>query len=591
MGQQSADGGQGKQPGKARAASSWRKKAILLLAGVIGGYIAISAVVAFAQREDSVTDGGLSLHATSTKSNSSFNASSITSSGENVPFRCGRIALINQSGHPLLGRALPQVVEELRKLPFAHQVDYFESGQWPEPAKRLHDFYILVDMPVLKESGMLPTGRKIDATITVSAGSSLWEPNHRVTDHLTPPMVEVDLRGTLEHHSTTTEVGSAGARYRQPAEDVAKQLAGELTKKLSKWAEEHGIGGDVPEALCPPYRPVPDDLPRLQVDGTEQLISGHGLLLHNLTIWRATSENWPDALSDLQQRLREAGWKVSDWGNARAPGSFRAERDGAMIDGFPLSQDRTPGEPDGSQQIIVRYRDRMSSNDINLAIAQIMEQDSALPVLVSLTRNMNPEMRNRLAERIIQQHSPDPAMQLLAARYLHEQKRDDEALERLRLAWTFCRAAGQSQQAEAIKELARKITGDSNWKPAPPTEEMLNRLGVQRLDGNGLEKEVALNEPVLVYIPSGADGESSSPYFGMVKVESATIPEGVYSVLIRTSSLDGLMSQSRQTQHNPSRPFCDLVSTGIDALRLIATVQETEAGRFKLSLKATHVGE
>jgi hypothetical protein len=70
----------------------------------------------------------------------------------------------------------------------------------------------------------------------------------------------------------------------------------------------------------------------------------------------------------------------------------------------------------------------------------------------------------------------------------------------------------------------------------------------------------------------------------MVRVEHSTIPEGVYSVVLRSARLGGDSSQTITTQHHPKSPFSEHVATGLNRLRMNADVQETTSQRFKITL-------
>lgn len=555
-------------------------------------FITLAVAVTCTPPDNSGSSEGTQARAARIDARNNFVSGSSVTAGQNAACRFQRIAVVNQSNHPLMRGALSAVVEQLRQLSIVQHVDYFGPNNRPEAGIALYDFYIVCDMSDFDESGALPAGRVIDATITIQAGDVPWTSNLHVIDQLSPPQVNVNFSGTLDHHSVTTGNESVDDTYRQAATNVAEQLSEALTKNVLEWADKYGVAGDLPEALYPPYQPLPDDLPLPHLDGVERFVSGHGLLVHNLTVWRGTSENWLGVLEDLQQRLTAAGWGVETHRavSPRLAGWFRAQRGEDVMEGFRVS---------GTQEIVVKYTDRISRADLDRVIEQLLEDDSNSATLVTLVQIMNPAHRDRLAQRMLNDTSTDLAMQLFIARYLHQQGDDDAALRRLDRAWFICQATGQDRLRDAIKKFAQEITNEDAWQPRPPDEMMLREMRVTSLSWNDakpeMKVELGLNQSLMVYLPPmvnakhNLDGNTSDkPYIITVRVERSTIPEGVFSVVLRRGALgDNAYAQMIVTPHHPPSPF--QASSFIGHIRnrwtVHATARETTPQRFEVTLQ------
>lgn len=557
---------------------------------IVALLVAVAAVVTFVPLSNPETGAGLEIEGTKIESRSDFTmTTTVANAGINSLYPLERIAVVSQSDHLLMRRAIPQVVKGLAQLPVLGKVDYFGCGEWPAKGHLPYDMYILVDMPAFDETGFVLSGRTIDATITVNAGSDLWSSGHHEFSRSRPPRASMYLSGALNHHSVTKGYESAGARYKSLAQNVAGELTDHLTTHIAKQAAEYGVA-NVPESLYPPFRPLPEGLPVINIENAQQVIHGRGLMVHNMTVWRAQSDSL-DALEDLQQRLAAAAWKIETCKNSSREGLFKADLNEDSIEGFITRDDH----PDALPHIVVKYVDYMNKEDLGSTIDKLLDDDSvALDVLACVEHNMSNKQRDRLARRVGLSTSTNPNMQLLVARYLRKNNDDDAALERLNLAFVLAQACGLSTWDSQITELGKKITGQDDWKATVPSESMMSQCGIIFLtpDGEGVKAQLALNERLVVYLPpvmdAAAKDDSNRPHVAMLRIHHAAQPEAVYGMTLRLKTLGsspGGSVESVRSPLNPPSPFHGNVGAGYNQCNVYADVQEVDEKQFMVTLR------
>lgn len=182
------------------------------------------------------------------EANDTFSSVSASSSPDHSAFACGRLAILNQSDHLLMARIGQLLLDELKPLGYIQQIDYYPAGFSPEQGKRAPDVAINIDMDQLVESGWFAS-HTVEATFTVTAGNGPPGCCTFNTDHLTPPLVQFDWRGTLRHTSTTTGVNSSAAKYKLVAENIAKQIAAALAKEFGERRDKEGAIPELPQAF------------------------------------------------------------------------------------------------------------------------------------------------------------------------------------------------------------------------------------------------------------------------------------------------------------------------------------------------------
>jgi len=137
------------------------------------------------------------------QSRDTFSASSSLSRSDNASFACSRLVVFNRSDHLLMARVGQQLLERLKPLEYLRQVDYYPAGFQTEPGDLSPDLTVTFELVRLVERPGLRSS-DVEATVLVSCGNAPPGCRHSYWDHRTPPLVQLDWHGRLEHSSTTT---------------------------------------------------------------------------------------------------------------------------------------------------------------------------------------------------------------------------------------------------------------------------------------------------------------------------------------------------------------------------------------------------
>lgn len=590
-----ADKGAGMIEKRTRRRRWIKRSAIgLILLGVVGVLLVTYVPLGDGPAGDGFGPVSVELQAGSIQANNSLAASTSKSRSGNAQLLARRLAVVNQSEHMLMRRVGPTVAERLRQLPFVEQVDYFGPGTRPIGPVRLHDMYITLAMPTFDATGALVTGRTVDATVTVSAGQALFRSSHGYHDSLSPPSVRINYSAKLTHHSVTRGYESAHANYKLAAENVAAQLADSLTKHYTDWAKDDGVLGKLPAGLYPPYRAVPTDLP-LPEPTAQRVWSGHGLMLHNHTTWRLESSQ-PEALfADLHRRLEAAGWRVDSSHGEREgqPLHLRAHKGRRIYEAFQIHDSPgTWGERPDPTPVAIIYRDRMQRDELEPVMDGVLDDSQAsLETLITLTPLLRGEQRHRLLERFAANPPRHAHALVVYARLLHEQDDAEQAMVVLADAHVLARAAAADELIRRIEQRAEKIDDQNDWSPSPPTDADLQRLGFQRLEmDQPVELSLTLDEPGYFYQrihPKDAQGAGPGPLSLIsLEIRRATIPEGVYTLVLRRRDFAGGGGSSTSTPHHPPVPWRGTIATGYNQFRWHAEAEEIDDRRFRVTVHA-----
>ena len=76
----------------------------------------------------------------------SFDSGSSTSSSQESRFACGRVAIVNRSGHPLLAQTGAELLARLKPLGYVRHIDYYPAGSAPEAGRLAEDITITLDL-------------------------------------------------------------------------------------------------------------------------------------------------------------------------------------------------------------------------------------------------------------------------------------------------------------------------------------------------------------------------------------------------------------------------------------------------------------
>ncbi len=578
----------------------FRRLWVISLMVASGLVLAALAVITFVPLDDVEVGGtslNLELQTGKIEASNNLSASSSVSSSSQAMLDLRRVMIINLSDHMVMRKVTERVAERLRAAPVVDTVDVYnvaDGDDWPNQGGRLYDFYLTLDMPRFDTSGLVVAGRRAEATVSMNGGQDPWDSRHGYTDHLTPPIVRINVNATLQHRSTTTGYESAGARYKLMIENIADQLAESLAKNFGEWSAKHPSFGDVPDEFRPTYRPVPDDLPLSDSPDLVRVISGSGLLVHNCSVWMMPTDDPVAALRDLRDRLNKAGWHGSerdDIGEDIWSRHFRttADKGSRIYEAYQVRPDNLGGDM-APARIVIEYRDRMTREETQPTIDRLLTEDSPpLATLLSFDRAMTSEQSKRLTELML--NAPPTGLpthaHLRVARHLLDKGMEEQAMAYLSAAYFLARAADAS--TDEIEKLAKEITGQDKWKPDPPTEAELEQLGLGKLRlGDSFTTEVNLDEPVVCYQMTSPEeiGYEGATLISVTVLRSA-IPEGRYALRVGHRAISsGWGGSDTSTPHDLSSPWRCQLGAGMNDLSWGAEAEEIGKDRFRITLRA-----
>ena len=535
----------------------------------------------------------LELHAGKISSKSGLTSASSESRPSQARFACRRMVVFNESEHLLMQRVGTCMLEHLKGLKGFDKIDYYPFGEKPDQGGELApDVTVTLTLDEVKTSG-LPGSRKLDARIRLSAGSGLKRYPVHEFDGLDPPQVGFDFSATLDHHSTTTGVGTPSSRFKLAAADIGKQLGEALVKKLNELYEKDGPLPSLPEAFYPPYAPPPD-LPFPPEESAELVASFRGLMKSNESLWRLQTERGlADVLTDLEAALKEAGWKTNTL--QTSPDSLphlRMSRGEDVLMAFPErkketatpgtivieSPDEPPTEPKPeSLTLFVHFVDRMSREEAAKSVRGLLDGGYPVQSLLLFESVLRGEDRKRLLGRVEADPPPSPDVWIVLAEWHHKAKRDEKAKEALHRAHLLLRTVAkpgdlQDRIDKLAEELEQELPRDATLDP-----ELLETLGFVEITPEGVaDRELGLDEAALFY--ARGDGElrtvavrvvtqsgAGEARYGLAHVEAW---DGVRSwgtgTLNHYISVDGLGSVTFHAEPIDDRPRFRL-STRVEA--------------------------
>ncbi len=458
----------------------------------------------------------LELHAGKINARNNLGSISSDSRPGQARFACRRMVVFNESEHLLMQRVGTCMLEHLKGLKGFDEIDYYPFGEKPEQEGELApDVTVTLTLDKVKTSG-LPGSRKLDARIGLSASNGLKRYPVHHSDGLDAPQVRFDFSATLDHHSTTTGVGTPSSRFKLAAEDIGKQLGEALVKKLNDLYEKDGPLPSLPEAFYPPYA-APPDLP-LPPDETAELVASyHGLMKSNESLWRLeTARELPDVLTDLEARLKESGWKTMTLETAADSLPYlRMSRGEDVLTAYPERKqglptpgtivietpDETPTEPEPeTPTVFVHFVDRMSREEAAAAVGGLLDGGCHVETLLIFESVLQGEDRRRLLERVEAEPPASPDAWIVLAEWHHGAKRNEKAKEALRRAHVLLRTVSDPGNLKRridklAEELEEELPRDATLEP-----ELLETLGFVEITPEGVaDRELALEEPALFY--------------------------------------------------------------------------------------------
>jgi hypothetical protein len=527
----------------------------------------------------------------SIEANNQLNSSSTSTHGTHAQFPARRIAVVNESDHLIMKRVVDHVADHLRSLPFTETVDVIDSFQAIAPGSELYDQYITLSAPDLTIKGMLITGQDVDATIKVSMSPTLFTSRTSYSTSQDLATLKLSYEATLSHSSTTTGYESANAKHKTVANNIAQELSTSLGKALNESVIKAGARPVLPVSFVADYEPVPKQLAQSLANDWEQLISGHGHMTPNTTIWTRTTMDRDAALNELTKQLIDAGFTgkiepkidYSHWHLRYNLG------EGKVLDVFESREGYGQPIEGVSAKLIIRYRQRMAKAKVTELIDELIANhpEVSFEDLLPLLNMMTPTQQEALAKRMMDVPPTRIPAALAAARLLHDTGRSEQAmdiLDRVALLFEF---DDEGVSKNTIKKLGQEITGDPEWDIPKPTAAQLATAGFVRLTaGTPIEADVALNESVFGYIYT----DESKGEFMMIaaRVLPSAIPEGVYTLQVSNAGNNEMgNTRSTSTTHHPQRPWHDQNSHGFNNLRFEVDAKETGDQTFRITVTVT----
>jgi hypothetical protein len=556
--------------------------------------IAIPVLLSVVPLGDSNSEDGsahLSMHAGTFNANNNLSTGSTTSGADTALFSARHVAVLVRTDHKVargVGRAL---AKRLEGIDFIEQVDLLMPDEHLKPGQPLPDFFVVVELPSFSSSGLLVTGRTVKADVKVNLGRNPVQSDHSFQDQYSAPLARVNMDSHLNHESVSRGYETASAKYYLVIEDISKQVGGAVEENLKAWHSAYLELRTVPDELMPAYVPPPKELPLPQNDSLELALSGNELMTRNRSAWIMESFSPFEELALVHARLLEEGWRVDPkvW-KPREEGflCFQASKGAQIYEVFEEDKGFQTKEPTEPARLFFYYLDRMERDEV-LPVFDAMIADPNLPAETGLCfmSCMDSGQRTRLIETWMDRKALPFEARVAIVRELERSGQKDKAMARLQPLYVAA-LLSSGDEADEVKKLGRKITGDKKWKPALPTEEEFIAVGAQPMGTNTtIEVEVGLNDPAAVITRSGEESE-----FELLSLEvgPSSIPEGLYTFSMSCRSGSELRSagSSSSTAHSLEHPWTGRLSQGFSGNHFSATATEIGTNRFSIVLEIQH---
>jgi hypothetical protein len=486
------------------------------------------------------------------ESHNSLATSTSSSRSDPCRFACRSILVRNTSDHPLVRRAAEEIWGSLRALSFVERIDLVHPGQAPDPSLGRPDILVTIRADRLDVSG-LPLRRTIDAAITVTASS---EPasgrSHYYSDGRGAPRVQFAWSGALEHQSTMHGAESSGARFGLAATSIADSMAESLAKTFTEFHDTEGPMPELPDAFYPPHRPPPA-FAFLEHAAATADVDGAGLMAHCETYWSfVRGAPAGDVLPPIEAELAAAGWRTASLETDEAKLPYLRMTDGArLLEVWPEEKAPPPGDAGTtesgmmlpSRRWAVVYQDRMTREEIQAAVDQLLDQD-ALESALLFERQWSPSQRERILARFEQQELRDAAALRVLADLYRNAGRNDDARRTVRRAFVASYLA--VEECKGLENSAKALDMGDDWKRPPETAELLAAGGRLLTPGEDpIVVEAELDQPVAFVVPA----TDADP-----QVHSVVLRRQGDALSLRQASALDAGSRSWSTQAAPDAP-------------------------------------
>ncbi len=523
-----------------------------------------------------------------------------TYSSDNSRLACRRIAVIVEGDHPFLYRVGSGLVQQLRKLPAVETVEFQAEGAFPASGHRAPDIFVRLYLSRFRED-LVPYSLKLSAQIDADVGRRPLRSTNSYHDSFMPPLLEFNLQVQMSHQSTTT--GYESVRYALAAQNVAKDLGGQIGKAFGQWRDKYGLLPELPAEFYGTYTApeLPEPVQKLR---PVRLGSYAGLLVHNETYSQFRLADEPvQALETLRDAMTASGWKELSCILHPPQLSVWWAQDNRRIHVFQIPR-REPfrgtgevmtfhaSEPESVGLFGIVQEERFRSDEWQAMLDRLLAEPVSVERLVLFERVFDEQQEQRWLTILAQQPPRSVSAQIRLGELYQRRDQSEKARQALKRARTLLWAVpDQGTYTDRLKRLAEKL-GDKKLAKAVPTREDFLDAGFAELasDGGQVEMEMNLNVPAVMFI--------AEPQGGWRTLAVTVVPAGAkgtfgITYVKRTAhgsssaSYGGIPSQANgHWQYDLPLELVDDMTTGQVTMTTSQITRIGNEDRFKISVRA-----
>ncbi len=459
--------------------------------------------IAIITEESDRPGNSLSMKATACEAQNNTSASSSTSKPSISWLDVRRVAILNESAHPLMQKVGHRVQQAMLDLPMVEEVAYYPKGALPEEREQLADFFLILRMPTFKKS-FRPGGRAVEADIVCTAGAADLESEYHA---ISTPIIGLSMNISVAHKSKTTGVESSSAVYDDEAASISTAISEQLVKTITKTASEGLRAAPLPATFYGPYEPAPA-LPLEESTTAIRKLSGYGLMKHNQTTWLLTDPRPASTvLTNLQAALVQEGWKGKGRGDpirlTRGHEHLVISKRKQRGRGWMVPEQNASEKP---QPIVVCYENPYTPEETEAAATDLLDHDDPdIGLLLAFKHsfeNSKSETTRHRYQSLLEQAQPNSASTCLEmAKYWKTKNDTARAFELLDQTKAMARMeSAHNDKYNEIKKLAKEL-GDEDRAKECPSEKSLRAIGfipAENLTTN-LALTIELDEPFGFY--------------------------------------------------------------------------------------------
>lgn len=494
------------------------------------------------------------------------------------------LMILNLSDHVLMERIGTELLGRLRMDSRFDRLAYYPLGHSPEAGTEAPDLVLSINLESIEESGI--AGRTLKARVKMTLGSSLVASHYSVNDHLSPPIVSLNVINTVEHQSSMTGIESSSAKYTLQGQDIAKQIANAVSDKLKTLREKFRLMPKLPAALRPEFVAAPEFefLKRLQAT---RRTSFHGFMFHNETFWQfSSSENAEPLLTSLRDELQASGWRIDHLETKPGQGiHLRAEKESAILEVFPIEnrfhQPVEIKEPRGPVHYQVRYLHRMNAAELHAVVAELLSAPKPdVEMLLLLNRFGSADQRQQTI-KLIAEHPPRSVDAWLLLAGAAAGKNDVDACRRslVRATLLLRTVTNPGDYEQRIKNLAKQQKIEEFALQAFDRD-TFRELGIQELVAGAAPStiEVTENSGASFFVTDAAKGDTVLT----VRIQSdGNIRPNSPAIVTYLSASENSRSWSTQGAfHGVSKESHEFT---VGQVRIPITIERLDNGVFRVS--------